>query len=625
MHTLRITGHGTFLAVTVLALFAAVLQCAAQVNVTTWHNDNGRTGQNTQETTLTQAKVGHKDMHGNPDQFGLLCTFATQGQVYAQPLVVAHTNGSMDVYVADMEDYLYKFTISGSWTGCSGITKVAVNLLQNYQGEYPVDCCFVGSEQCKTIAPAIGVLGAPVIDPSTNTLYLVAESQAGNTGPPGEPCLGKQSPSNWVHRLHAIDLATFGNEKYYGPIAIPSETINHARFISQQLLQRPGLLLTYEEPVPTYPTLYIAFSMMDDSTAFPSGWIYAFDAQNLTAGAPFPLYYALAPDTTSLFAGGGVWQGGAGLAAGADFYGGNYLYFGTADGYFDLNSGTRDSADSFLKFQTTLQPASGTYYFSPADQYWRQCNDMDYGSAGTLLIPDSLFSAKYAVKADKEDHLFVIDRTSPGGYTGSSCSGGTYCDSTCQPGCTPCGAANNVVERPIQFATYTLMGGPFARATPSFWGGSSTSGDLGELYYAAPRGQMSRYPVIALGSSCANGGSPPVCNAAVTTTLDPLSDQLGYSATPSVSSNGVGQSNNGIVWAIQSSSTPLGGPRPRILFAFDANTLSELYDSTQCSARDNNGFGFGEKFSVPTVANGFVFVGTQSSLDIFGLNPATCQ
>jgi hypothetical protein len=60
-------------------------------------------------------------------------------------------------------------------------------------------------------------------------------------------------------------------------------------------------------------------------------------------------------------------------------------------------------------------------------------------------------------------------------------------------------------------------------------------------------------------------------------------------------------------------------------FAFDANTLTELYDSTKCPVRDNNGFGYGEKFSVPTVANGYVFVGTQSSLDIFGLNPAACH
>ena len=610
MCTLRIVVHSLSLALLVLAIVVSAWSQTG-VNVTTWHNDNGRTGQNTQENHFYTS--GSNQLSKN--NFGVLCNFPTQGQVYAEPLVMAHTNDNgMDVYVADMQDYLYKFTIPGSWSGsCSAIVAASpspVNLLPT--GEFPVPCRDIGSTHCLTIDPTVGVLSTPVIDPNTNTLYLVAESEDGM--------------ANFYHRLHAIDLTSFPNEKYHGPVAFPSETVNNATFISRELLQRPALLLTHEEPVPSYPTIYIAFSMMDDSTAFPSGWIYAFDAQDLIAGTPFPLYYALAPDTTSPFAGAGVWQGGAGLAAGPDQNGGNFLYFSTANGYFDLNSGTRDSADSFLKFQTNLQPPSGTYYFSPADQFWRQCHDLDYGSAGTLLIPDSLFSAKYAVKADKEDYLWVVDRTGPGGYTGS-CLGGTYCDNTCRPGCIPCGAANNLPESPIQFGTYDIHHGPFARATPAFWSGSSASGDLGELYYAAPQGQMSRYPVISLISSCPilTGGSPPVCNAVKITTLSPSTgDLLGYSATPSVSSNGTGTNNNGIVWAIHSSSDPLGG-NTAILYAFDANTLNMLYGSNQCTSRDNSKLGSGEKFTVPTIANGYVFVGTQSNLVIFGNTSTSCN
>lgn len=195
--------------------------------------------------------------------------------------------------------------------------------------------------------------------------------------------------------------------------------------------------------------------------------------------------------------------------------------------------------------------------------------------------------------------------------------------------CTPCNVQNNnLPEQPFLIASQNgtnNINGPYARATPAFWGGTTNSDDVGELYYAAPGGQLSRYPVSSHCNTWGKTGNPPICNAQSNTTLDPHSDQLGYSATPSASSSGVAQNNNGIVWAIQSSSTPLGGPRPRILFAFDANTLNELYDSTQCATRDNNGFGFGEKFSVPTIANGYVFVGTQSSMDIFGLNPAACQ
>jgi len=71
-----------------LAGIAALLVCSvvprwsqAQVSVTTYHNDNARTGQNTQETVLTPLNV-------NSTQFGKLFTTAVDGYVYAQ---AAHT------------------------------------------------------------------------------------------------------------------------------------------------------------------------------------------------------------------------------------------------------------------------------------------------------------------------------------------------------------------------------------------------------------------------------------------------------------------------------------------------------------------------------------------------------
>jgi len=54
----------------------------AQVNVTTYHMDIARTGQNTQETTLTPANV-------NSNQFGKLFTVTVDGFVTAQPLYMA--------------------------------------------------------------------------------------------------------------------------------------------------------------------------------------------------------------------------------------------------------------------------------------------------------------------------------------------------------------------------------------------------------------------------------------------------------------------------------------------------------------------------------------------------------
>ena len=90
------------LAVALFCIFSTALQ--AQVNVTTYHNDNARTGQNTQETILTPANV-------NSGQFGKLFSVSVDGWVYAQPLYLSNVNiggGTHNVlYVATEHDSLY--------------------------------------------------------------------------------------------------------------------------------------------------------------------------------------------------------------------------------------------------------------------------------------------------------------------------------------------------------------------------------------------------------------------------------------------------------------------------------------------------------------------------------------
>ena len=102
-----------------------------------------------------------------------------------------------------------------------------------------------------------------------------------------------------------------------------------------------------------------------------------------------------------------------------------------------------------------------------------------------------------------------------------------------------------------------------------------------------------------------------------------IPDHTGYSATPSISSNGT---SDGIAWLIRTESSAAGGNRYAILEAYDAGDLNEIYNSDNGCSRDyNSNVGYGEKFSVPTIANGYVFVGTQSALNIFGLNPGSCN
>jgi len=94
--------------------------------------------------------------------------------------------------------------------------------------------------------------------------------------------------------------------------------------------------------------------------------------------------------------------------------------------------------------------------------------------------------------------------------------------------------------------------------------------------------------------------------------------------------------SNGIVWVLDSSQycTPQSpGCGPTVLHAYSATSLSnELWNSTEGSG---NAAGNAVKFTVPTVANGKVYIGTRGNntggadnttsipgeLDVYGLVP----
>jgi hypothetical protein len=314
------------------------------VSVTTWHNDIGRTGQNTQETILTPGDVDqHQSGTVTEETFGLLCRFTSvTGQIYAQPLVVSHSDGSMTVYVATMQDYVYAFQIPANWNGvCSGIITTSLNLLPSNSGEYPTDCCYMGNERSIACSqkpnptpfyPTAGVLGTPVIDTSSNTLYVVAESQLGPSSDynPGVCDSTDHKPSAWYHRLHALDSTTL-NEKYGGPVPIRGSQ-NNITFKDQTEIQRPGLLwLSGSQTASGKASVYIGFSMMDGTQPHPTGWVFGYygDLSNSSG----PMVYATTvgpPDPQGR--GGGIWQGAGGLAAGQEQSGNPYyIYFSTAD------------------------------------------------------------------------------------------------------------------------------------------------------------------------------------------------------------------------------------------------------------------------------------------------------
>ena len=190
---------------TVIALLAIVscsAMCAnAQVNVTTYHNDIGRTGQNLNETILNTSNV-------NASQFGKLFSLPVDGQVYAEPLYMSGVtiNGATHnvVYVATENDSVYAFDADSNG-GANAAPLWQASMLTAAHGA-AAGATTVSSSQVGTdIDPQIGITGTPVIDPATGTLYVVSKTFEGGTSFP--------------QRLHALDITT-GAEKFGGPVLI---------------------------------------------------------------------------------------------------------------------------------------------------------------------------------------------------------------------------------------------------------------------------------------------------------------------------------------------------------------------------------------------------------------------
>jgi hypothetical protein len=257
---------------------------------------------------------------------------------------------------------------------------------------------------------------------------------------------------------------------------------------------------------------------------------------------------------------GGIWQSGAGLASD-----GKSIYFMDGDGTFDAHTGGIDYGMSMMRMSIKGTGLTVADYFTPFDWAQRSAKDLDLGSGGVLLLPtQSGAHPDEIIGADKSGDIFVVDRQHMGKFHAKS---------------------NDVVQQ-----LHGTVGG--YRSSPAYWQQS--------IYYAGVNDYLSMYTITDGMLS-----SKPVSTSS-TTFPSPGS-------SPSVSSNAA---STGIVWILQIST----GGGPAILRAYDATNLSkELYDSNQAGSRDQPGRG--TKFAVPTIANGKVYIATQTELDAYGLLP----
>jgi hypothetical protein len=297
-------------------------------DVLTFHNDNFRTGASTHETLLSPDDV-------NSVQFGRLFRYAVDGYVYAQPLYkygLTLANGSTHnvVFVATEHDSVYAFD--------------ADNPAGNGVGGYLWKTSFIDpanrittvpNQEVNTpdIVPEIGITGTPVVDVTTDTLYVVAKTKEIRRE-------GAQDVTHYVQRLHALDIlsgadkatvtigdTTFGSGQYYDvtTVSVPGTgagSINGVvAFNALRELQRPGLALDNG-------SVYVAFASHGDNGPY-HGWVIAY--YSLPSGPGGALTQRAVFNTSPDGGLNGIWQSGGAPAVDQD---GN-LIFSTGNGAFD--------------------------------------------------------------------------------------------------------------------------------------------------------------------------------------------------------------------------------------------------------------------------------------------------
>ena len=363
--------------------------------------------------------------------------------------------------------------------------------------------------------------------------------------------MSQDSAGNIIHRLHALDL-TNGSELFGGPTTItatnPGTGGNSSggvvTFLPSVHHERAALLESGN-------IIYTAWSGLYGDCGAYSAWVIAFDAGTLKESSAIDLV----PNNS----GGGMWMGGGGPAA--DSAGNVYVISG--NGFGDTPGTNSSYGNSFVRLSTAAGLKVGDY-FTPFNTLSEDAGDVDFGSAGPLLLPDLVDANNVtwhlAVGAGKDGNLYVINRDNLGQFNSSK---------------------NNIYQE-FQLSTGEN------HSSPVFFNNT--------VYIGPTNNALKAFPVS---------------NAKLATSPSSQSSHTfgGNGTVASISANGGAQ---GIVWALDWGAG--------ILFAYDATDLTkELYDSNQAASNRDHFSAVGGHFITPMVANGRVYIGTKTSVAVFGL------
>ena len=364
----------------------------------------------------------------------------------------------------------------------------------------------------------------------------------------------------YSQHLYALDLTT-GSKIQPAGVEIASPAPQPSTFLAVLESQQPALLLANG-------TVYIGFgSYGGQCVGEPDcpyhGWLFGYNSASLQQTGVF--------NVTPTGLQGGILQSGGGPSADSN---GN-IFVTTGEGPFGPSPGGMNYSDSFLRLGTS-GGLSVSDSFTPCEQGTLDTPGQDVSASAPVLLLDS--QPNLLIGGSKNGSLYVVNPENMGGFN-SGCS----------------------ADSPPRVQSVSVGAGATILSTPLFWNNA--------VYVAPGKGNLMSFPMMSQG----------VLNA---TPSPPKSPELlgPEGATPVISWNASSkQVSSAILWLIDSSGALTGAPA--ILRAFDPNNLSNEIYSSPTALSSPGAAGPAVKFTVPTVANGKVYVGTQTELDVFGLLP----
>jgi hypothetical protein len=340
-------------------------------SITTRSYDNARTGWNQNETTLSPSSV-------TPNTFHKVDELRVDDKIEASPLYVADVNttsGPHDLLiVATTNNTVYAFD--------------AKNAMQVWSKSL--------GHSVQGIKPALydkwGITSTPVVDPDTDTLYVVR--LAWENG-------------NKLYRLVGLRLSD-GTEEFQSQVIDGFSVKRNGKFFRNgEQIVRTGLGLWKNSG--GQKAIIFGVSGGEDANG-ANGWVIAYNVAQLHArGNVTPAVWC----STASGGGGGIWMASQGLAI-DDSDPNRDIYFATGNGPYDQIFGADNLGESVVRLRydpnaNTLNPVDWFTPFTDASHDLDH-RDQDLGAAGVLLIPNS----QSVLAGGKEGIFYNVDRTNMG-------------------------------------------------------------------------------------------------------------------------------------------------------------------------------------------------------------------